>query len=59
MVTRNVGLSEAQDELVRALVEAVRDGLTEGLAQAGRGDFAEGSGADAVRRVFRAARKTA
>lgn len=84
MVTRNVVLTETQDQLVQALVasgryqnvsEAMRAGLRlleqeeaqlagirgsllEGLQQAERGDLAEGSGADAVRRAFARARKT-
>ena len=78
MVTRNVVLTETQDQLVQLLVasgryqnvsEAMRAGLRlleqeearladirgalfEGLEQAERGDLAEGSGADAVRRAF-------
>ena len=82
MVTRNVVLTETQDQLVQALVasgryqnasEAMRaglrlleqeeahlldiqKGLLEGLEQAKRGDLAEGSGEDAVRRAFARAR---
>ncbi len=84
MVTRNVVLTETQDQLVQALVAAgryqnvseamraglrlleqeeaqlvgIRDGLLEGLQQAERGDLAEGSGEDAVRRAFARARTT-
>lgn len=82
MVTRNVVLTEAQDQLVQALVASgryqnvseamraglrlleleeeqiagIRGGLLEGLRQAERGELAEGSGADAVRRAFARAR---
>lgn len=82
MVTRNVVLTETQDQLVQALVASgryqnvseamraglrlleqeeaqlsgIRQGLFEGLAQAKAGDFAEGSGDDAIRRAFRQAR---
>lgn len=82
MVTRNVVLTETQDQLVQALVASgryqnvseamraglrlleqeetqiagLREGLLEGLAQAKAGEFAEGSGEDAVRRAFRKAR---
>ncbi|PTQ65050.1 type II toxin-antitoxin system ParD family antitoxin [Celeribacter persicus] len=82
MVTRNVVLTDTQDQLVQALVasgryqnvsEAMRAGLRlleqeeaqraviqrglfEGLAQAKAGEFAEGSGEDAIRRAFRQAR---
>ncbi len=82
MVTRNVVLTETQDQLVQALVASgryqnageamraglrlleqeeaqiagIRQGLLEGLAQAKAGEFAEGSGEDAVRRAFRQAR---
>ena len=84
MVTRNVVLTETQDQLVQALVASgryqnvseamraglrlleqeeaqlagIRGGLLEGLQQAERGDLAEGSGADAVRRAFARARTT-
>lgn len=84
MVTRNVVLTESQDQLVQALVASgryqnvseamraglrlleqqeaeladIRQGLFEGLAQAEAGDFAEGSGADAIRRAFRQARSS-
>lgn len=83
MVTRNVVLTETQDQLVQALVASgrfqnaseamraglrlleqeeaqlagIRTGLLEGLAQAERGEFAEGSGTDAVRRAFARARE--
>lgn len=83
MVTRNVVLTDSQDELVQTLVasgryqnvsEAMRAGLRlleqeeaqildirkalmEGLDQATRGDFAEGSGGDAIRRAFAKARQ--
>lgn len=82
MVTRNVVLTEAQDQLVQALVasgryqnvsEAMRAGLRlleqeeaelsdirkrlyEGVSQAKLGDFAEGSGIDAIKRAFQQAR---
>lgn len=82
MVTRNVVLTETQDQLVQALVASgryqnaseamraglrlleqeeaelagIRAGLLEGLAQAKTGNFAEGSGEDAVRRAFAKAR---
>ncbi|MEJ6396118.1 type II toxin-antitoxin system ParD family antitoxin [Gymnodinialimonas sp. 2305UL16-5] len=84
MVTRNVVLTETQDELVQALVASgryqnaseamraglrllereeahladLRQGLIAGLDQANRGDFAAGSGEDAVRRAFAKARDT-
>lgn len=84
MVTRNVVLTDRQDELVQALVASgryqnaseamraglrlleqeeaqmadLRQGLVEGLEQAKRGDFADGSGEDAVRRAFSRARST-
>jgi antitoxin ParD1/3/4 len=82
MVTRNVVLTDTQDQLVQALVASgryqnvseamraglrlleqeeaqlagIRQGLLDGLAQAKASDFAEGSGEDAIRRVFRQAR---
>ena len=82
MVTRNVVLTETQDQLVQALVASgryqnvseamraglrlleqeeaelagIRAGLLEGLAQAGAGTLAEGSGQDAIRRAFTKAR---
>lgn len=82
MVTRNVVLTETQDQLVQALVASgryqnvseamraglrlleqeesqlagIRQGLFEALAQAKAGDFAEGSGDDAIRRAFAKAR---
>lgn len=82
MVTRNVVLTETQDNLVQALVASgryqnaseamraglrlleqeeaqlaeIRKGLLEALAQAKAGDFAEGSGEDAIRRAFANAR---
>ena len=37
-------------------IGALRNQLSEGLAQARAGDLAEGSGEDAIRRVFAAAR---
>ncbi|HIP22502.1 MAG TPA: type II toxin-antitoxin system ParD family antitoxin, partial [Rhodobacteraceae bacterium] len=37
-------------------IGALRNQLSEGLAQARDGDLAEGSGEDAIRRVFAAAR---
>ena len=84
MVTRNVVLTDTQDQLVQALVSSgryqnasealraglrlleqeeahragIRDGLVEGLQQSERGELAEGSGEDAVRRAFARARKT-
>ncbi|MDE4100085.1 type II toxin-antitoxin system ParD family antitoxin [Phaeobacter gallaeciensis] len=82
MVTRNVVLTETQNQLVQALVASgryrnvseamraglrlleqeeaqlagIRQGLFEGLAQAKAGEFAEGSGDDAIRQAFRQAR---
>lgn len=84
MVTRNVVLTDTQDQLVQALISSgryqnasealraglrlleqeeaqragIRDGLVEGLQQAERGELAEGSGEDSVRRAFARARKT-
>jgi len=45
-------LLEREENEIRAL----RNKLTSGLAQARAGDFAEGSGEDAIRRAFAAAR---
>ncbi|MBL4750588.1 MAG: type II toxin-antitoxin system ParD family antitoxin [Amylibacter sp.] len=82
MVTRNIVLTDTQDQLVQALVSSgryqnasealraglrlleqeeaglmhIREGLREGLAQAERGDFAKGSGKEAIRRAFAHAR---
>lgn len=82
MVTRNIVLTDTQDQLVQALVSSgryqnasealraglrlleqeeaglmqIREGLREGLAQAERGDFAAGSGKEAIRRAFAHAR---
>jgi antitoxin ParD1/3/4 len=82
MVTRNVVLTESQDELVQGLIasgryqnasEALRAGLRlldheeaslaelrsslkQGLAQAEKGDLANGTGSDAVHRAFNRAR---
>ena len=84
MVTRNVVLTDTQDQLVQTLVASgryqnasetmrsglrlleqeeaqladLRQGLMEVLEQANRGDLAEGSGEDAVRRAFAKARAT-
>lgn len=84
MVTRNVVLTDTQDQLVQALVASgryqnaseamraglrlleqeearladIRQGLMEGLAQANAGDFAPGSGQDAIRHAFAKARTT-
>ncbi len=84
MVTRNVVLTDTQDQLVQTLVASgryqnvsetmraglrlleqeeaqladLRQGLMEGLEQANRGDLAEGSGEDAIRRAFAKARAT-
>ncbi len=84
MVTRNVVLTDTQDQLVQTLVASgryqnvsetmraglrllereeaqladLRQGLTEGIEQADRGDLAEGNGEDAVRRAFAKARAT-
>lgn len=44
-------------EREEAQLEPIRQGLLEGLAQAKRGEFAEGSGEEAVRRAFGKARK--
>lgn len=38
-------------------LSALRDQLSKGLNDARRGDFAEGSGEDAIRRAFSSARK--
>ena len=72
MVTRNVVLTDTQDQLVQALVASgryqnvsvamragLRQGLLEGLAHANAGDLADGSGEDAIRRAFRHARASA
>ncbi len=82
MVTRNVVLTDTQDQLVQALVASgryqnvseamraglrlleqqeaelagIRTGLLEGLDQAERGEFADGTGQDAIRRAFARAR---
>ena len=82
MVTRNIVLTDTQDQLVQALVSSgryqnasealraglrlleqeeaglmhIREGLREGLAQAERGDFTEGTGMEAIRRAFAQAR---
>ena len=82
MVTRNIVLTDTQDQLVQALVSSgryqnasealraglrlleqeeaglmqIREGLRQGLAQARRGDLAEGTGTDAIRRAFARAR---
>ena len=45
-------LLEREENEIRAL----RNQLTSGLAQARAGDFAQGSGEDAIRRAFDAAR---
>ena len=84
MVTRNVVLTDTQDQLVQALVASgryqnvseamraglrlleqqeaelagIRKGLLDGLDQAERGDFAEGTGQDAIRRAFAQARSS-
>lgn len=43
-------------EREEAELDALRDRLRSGLAEAQRGDFAEGSGEEAIRRAFAAAR---
>lgn len=43
-------------EQEEAQIAVIRQGLLEGLAQAKAGEFAEGSGDDAIRRAFRKAR---
>ena len=43
-------------EQEEAQFAAIRQGLLEGLAQASAGEFADGSGEDAIRRAFRQAR---
>ena len=43
-------------EQEEAQIAGIRQGLLEGLAQAEAGEFAEGSGEEAVRRAFRQAR---
>ncbi len=80
--TRNIALTDQQDELVEELVHSgryqsasevvrealrlledkietrqaeldeIRSGVLEGLAQAQRGDFAEGTGREAIERAF-------
>ncbi|MEY8838304.1 type II toxin-antitoxin system ParD family antitoxin [Cribrihabitans sp. XS_ASV171] len=45
-------------EQQEAQFAGLRKGLLQGLAQAQAGEFAEGSGEDAVRRAFRKARAT-
>lgn len=45
-------------EQEEAQLADMRDGLIEGLQQANRGDLAEGSGKEAVRRAFAKARAT-
>ena len=85
MVTRNVVLTESQDELVQGLISSgryqnasealraglrllereeagfteLRSGLSQGLGQAENGEFADGTGADAIRRAFDRARSQA
>lgn len=82
MATRNIVLTDQQDELVHRLVASgryqnasealraalrllereeegaldLRSRLMDGLAEAETGAFAEGSGAEAVRRAFAVAR---
>ena len=50
------GLRLLQSE--EAAFSLLRDRLTRGLAEADAGDLTPGSGADAVRRAFAAARRT-
>ena len=85
MPTRNVVLTEHQDQLVNDLVasgryqnasealraglrlleaeeeslRALREHLAESIAQAERGEFAEGSGEEVIRNAFAEARKRA
>lgn len=59
MVTRNIILTENQAALVDledAEVQNLRSRLTTGLEQARRGELAEGSGEEAIRRAFTVAR---
>lgn len=82
MATRNVVLTEQQDQLVNDLVssgryqnasealraglrllereeaglDALRERLSESIAQAHRGEFAEGTGEEVIRRAFANAR---
>ncbi len=84
MATRNVVLTQQQEDLVHRLVasgryqnasEALRAGLRlleheelaaaelrarvqDGMEQADAGDLAEGSGTEAIRRIFAETRKT-
>lgn len=52
------GLRLLEDDVGRrrAELESIRDGITQGLAEAERGEFAPGSGEEAVARAFRHAR---
>lgn len=82
MATRNIVLTEQQDQLINDLVtkgryqnasealragvrlleekeaalDALRDHLAESIAQAERGEFADGSGEEAIRNAFAEAR---
>jgi antitoxin ParD1/3/4 len=53
MVEQNIVLTEGEKAELRKL----RERLMEGLEQAQRGEFAEGSGEDAIRRAFAAGRE--
>lgn len=59
MVTRNIILTENQaalSDLEDAEVQNLPSRLTTGLEQARRGELAEGSGEEAIRRAFTVAR---
>jgi antitoxin ParD1/3/4 len=59
MVTRNIILTENQaalSDLEDAEVPNLHSRLTTGLEQARRGELAEGSGEEAIRRAFTVAR---
>ncbi len=59
MVTRNIILTENQAALIdleKAELQNLRGRLTTGLEQARRGELAEGSGEEAIRRAFAVAR---
>ena len=59
MVKRDIILTESQSalsDLEDAEVQNLRSRLTVGLEQARRGELAEGSGEEAIRRAFTVAR---
>tara|TARA_B100000315_G_scaffold61072_1_gene55496 strand:- start:503 stop:778 length:276 start_codon:yes stop_codon:yes gene_type:complete len=49
-------LLEERFERREAELEDIRDGVLQGLAQAEQGDFAKGTGEEAIRRAFSRAR---